>query len=63
MMDENIRPCEICGALTTFERFKESEPHEGELCVDCDQWVCIDCIDWQRMHEIGTVEMLCKECS
>ena len=62
-VDDNIRPCEICGADTSFERHRKDLPHEGELCCHCDRWVCIDCVDWQRMDVLETVEIMCKECS
>lgn len=58
-MGENIRPCETCGQQTSFERFHEQEPFEGERTECCDKWVCPDCICWTDSDESG---LICKDC-
>lgn len=58
-MEENIRPCETCGQETSFERFHEQEPFEGERTACCDKWVCPDCICWTDSDEGG---LICKDC-
>lgn len=41
--------CEDCGAPTSFERRNPLiEPPEGEICEQCQRWVCPDCV-----HSIG----------
>lgn len=41
--------CENCGTPTSFERRDPvSQPPEGEVCEQCQMWLCPDCV-----HEIG----------
>ena len=59
--DWNIRPCSICGTLASFERNKE-DPPEGEVCIECHEWVCDDCVDWTYMKKIQGEDPICKKC-
>ena len=58
MMD-NIKPCDICGQATSFERHNKDLPAEGEHTTCCDSWVCEDCVCWVKTDE---VQCLCKDC-
>lgn len=55
----NTENCSHCSAPTCFERNNSSQPEEGEICLDCGEWVCNKCIDWK--HPSG--EIICKKCS
>jgi hypothetical protein len=59
---ENIIPCTHCGKPTSFERDNETQPHEGEVCPICDEWVCVDCVDWVATEERNDEWIVCKEC-
>ncbi len=61
-MYKNIIVCSICGNPTSFERRSESLPYEGENCGLCDNWVCINCVDWESMAKLQTENVICKEC-
>ncbi len=61
-MDKNIIVCSICGNPTSFERRSESLPHEGESCELCDNWVCINCVDWEFMAKTAIEIPVCVEC-
>lgn len=58
---EGERPCEICGAPTTFERCEEGDPPEGEVCSKCDSWVCSNCINYAASGDHGYICILCAE--
>lgn len=57
--NDNIKPCEICGQLTSFERFHQKDPHEGERTTCCDRWICADCVCWVDSDDSLIV---CKDC-
>jgi len=59
---KNIILCTHCGKPTSFERMKEEEPHEGEVCDICDDWICWDCMDWGKSCMNGH-DVVCKECA
>lgn len=63
MDNNNIRPCELCGDTTSFERHTRDLPHEGEVCTECDRWICDGCVDWYYMSEHDLVDPICKECT
>lgn len=54
----DIRLCSICEKLTSFERHDESYPPEGEVCIECQRWICEECLDWKN-----SPPPICKECS
>lgn len=55
--------CSQCGVKTSFERSTPGEPQEGEVCSNCNEWFCIECIDWKHMRKVNTVDPICKNCS
>ncbi len=58
----NIISCEICNNQTSFEKLSASLPHEGEKCVGCDKWICVDCVSWEFMDKIAIEIPICVEC-
>ena len=58
------RPCEICGAKTSFERKDISQPREGEVCSLCEKWVCPNCVDHKKcLQPPNNYDVVCNECS
>ena len=57
--DDNVKPCSKCRVDTSFERDNESQPKEGEVCMECGEWFCSDCIDWVKSDP----DPICKECA
>lgn len=52
--------CEHCGAATSFERSDpKTQPPEGEVCTECGDWICKDCVDWKESEH----DAKCKRCS
>jgi len=37
--------CEICGAHAPFYATSRKQI-EGECCIECDTWICIDCSNY-----------------
>jgi hypothetical protein len=54
--------CERCGTPTSFERTKVEYPPEGDVCYQCDVWICDDCTDWQYMKAMATDNPICVDC-
>jgi hypothetical protein len=54
-----VKKCDLCGQPTSFERFDESWPPEGERVDCCDMWVCADCVCWEKSDES---RLVCKDC-
>jgi hypothetical protein len=62
--NEDTKKCMHCGNPTSFERKDPlKEPPEGEICSQCDDWVCEGCIDWHHMKKVNSEDNICKECS
>jgi len=54
---ENLRTCEICGKLLSFERHEDCFPREGDVCTKCGIFVCPNCVRY------GDGESpYCKDC-
>ena len=56
-----VRYCEHCNAVTTFERQSITEAPEGEVCGVCGDWVCVNCVDWSKsgINE----DIICLRCT
>jgi len=54
------KQCSKCGKDTTFMREDlKTQPSEGEVCTECGEWFCVDCIDWKKSNP----DPVCKECA
>jgi len=43
--DWNIKECTSCGKLASWERHDpKTQPPEGEVCEECCDWFCTDCM-------------------
>jgi hypothetical protein len=61
--DENISKCYHCEKEVCFERENSSLPEEYEVCIECDDHVCNDCVDWKYMDKIDDETPICKRCA
>lgn len=61
--EENISNCHQCGKIVCFERENSSLPEEYEVCGECDDHVCNDCVDWSYMNETDDETPICKKCA
>ena len=58
MSNNNKKPCDICGELTSIES-GEGTPSEGNCCCECGNWVCDSCTD----YSYGDSDFTCVYCS
>ena len=54
--------CELCRALTSFERIRLDDPPEGDVCYQCDTWICVGCTDYSYMNKMNTETPICINC-
>lgn len=55
------RLCDICGAPTSYERFSDDEPPEGDRTDCCDRWVCPACLNSKLSMTEGR-GLVCVKC-
>ena len=61
-IDEDISKCFQCKKDVCFERYDKSFPEEYEVCIECEEHFCNNCIDWLFMKEKGLESPICKQC-
>lgn len=54
-----FKPCSRCGDPTVFQRHTPFLPEEGEVCSDCGEWFCQQCIDWRA----SDFDPICYSCA
>jgi len=42
--DWNIKPCTKCGKLASWDMQSEKDPMAGEVCEECCDFFCQDCM-------------------
>ena len=52
-----METCELCSKEISFERSKESEAHEYEVCCECGCHICYNC-SRQSIYE----DTYCEDC-
>ena len=61
--NSNISKCYHCDKPVCFERHNKDLPEEYEVCSECDDHVCNDCVDWKFMGENDMETPICKKCA
>ena len=62
--DPNIEKCFHCGKTTCFEHHDDVpiSVREYEVCSECEDHICPDCMDVKYMNEFWIETPICKKC-
>lgn len=59
----NLSNCHHCNKPVCFERANKTLPEEYEVCRECDDHVCNDCVDWEYMNIEDSETPICRKCT